>query len=70
MHQTVCRLRKYSSWTTTTVQLWGKSSEDSDYLEMAKLADYSVPKKVIAVATDQNPPPKFLQRIRYSIICV
>lgn len=70
MHQKVCRVHKYSRGTITTDQLRGKNSEDSNYLEMAKLAAYSVPKKIIAVATNQNPPPKFLQRMRYSVICV
>lgn len=58
--------RKNSSWTITTEQLRGKNSEETDYFKMGKLADYSVPDKVIAVATDQNPPAKFLDRIRYS----
>lgn len=58
-------VRKYSSWTIATEQLRGKNSEERDYFKMGKLADYSVPDKVIAVATDQNPPAKFLDRIRY-----
>lgn len=64
--QKVHGLRKYSSWTITTDQLRGKNnSENSDYFKMGKLADYTVPDKVIAVANDQNPPAKFLDRIRY-----
>lgn len=64
MQQKVHGLRKFSSWTITTDQLRGKNSEETDYFKMGKLADYLVPDKVIAVATDQDPPAKFLDRIR------
>lgn len=63
--QKVCGLRRCSSWTITTDQLRGKDSEEIDYFKMGKLADYAVPDKVKAVATDQNSPAKFLDRIRY-----
>lgn len=68
MHQKVHGFRMYSSWTITTDQLRGKNSVETDYFKMGKLADYSVPDKVIAVATNQNPTAKFLDRIRYFFI--
>lgn len=68
MLEKVGGLRKNSSWTITTDQLSGKNSDETDYFKMGKLADYSVPDKVIAVATDQNPSAKFLDRIRYFFI--
>lgn len=60
-------LRKYASRTIKTDKL---REEEADYFKMDKLADFSVPKKVIAVATDENPPAKFLDEIRYSIFCI
>lgn len=58
-------VKRFASWTLSTDKHFFKSAaEELDYFKVGKLADYPVPDKVTAVALNEDPPAKFVDRIR------